>query len=81
VSQSDPNVVYVGTGEANARNSVSWGNGVFVSRDAGKTWKHVGLAETQHVARIVVHPKNPDVAYVARAGPRLGAEQGAAASS
>src|SRR5439155_23282478 len=42
--------------------------GVFVSRDAGKTWKHAGLAQTQHVARIVVHPKNPDVAYVAALG-------------
>src|SRR5262249_20959410 len=65
VSQSDPDVVYAGMGEANARNSVSWGNGVFVSRDAGKTWKHAGLEATQHVGKIVVHPKNPDVAYVA----------------
>src|SRR5262249_47221106 len=68
VSPSDPNVVYAGMGEANPRNSVSWGNGVFVSRDAGKTWTHAGLAETHHVGKIVVHPKDPDVAYVAALG-------------
>lgn len=68
VSQSDPDVVYAGMGEANARNSVSWGNGVFVSRDAGKTWKHAGLAATQHIGKIVVHPSDPDVAYVAALG-------------
>jgi photosystem II stability/assembly factor-like uncharacterized protein len=68
VAPSDPAVVWVGTGEANARNSVSWGNGVFVSRDAGKTWRHAGLADTHHIGRIVVHPQNPDIAYVAAVG-------------
>lgn len=68
VSQSNPNVVYIGTGEANPRNSVSWGNGVYRSDDAGKTWSHVGLRDTMHVGRIVVHPTNPDVAYVAALG-------------
>ena len=68
VAPSDPGVVWLGTGEANARNSVSWGNGVFRSRDAGKTWAHVGLIETQHIGRIVVHPTDPDTAYVAALG-------------
>jgi photosystem II stability/assembly factor-like uncharacterized protein len=68
VAPSDPDVVWVGTGEANARNSVSWGNGVFVSRDAGKSWRHAGLADTHHIGRIVLHPRNPDIAYVAALG-------------
>ncbi len=68
VAPSDPSVVWVGTGEANARNSVSWGNGVFVSRDAGKSWRHVGLADTHHIGRIVVHPRNPDQVFVAALG-------------
>jgi photosystem II stability/assembly factor-like uncharacterized protein len=68
VAPSDPSVVWLGTGEANARNSVCWGNGVYVSHDAGKTWRHAGLAETHHVGRIVVHPHDPDHAYVAALG-------------
>lgn len=68
VSQSHPRVVYVGTGEANPRNSVSWGNGVFVSQDGGKSWTHAGLVESHHVGRIAVHPKDPNVAYVAALG-------------
>jgi photosystem II stability/assembly factor-like uncharacterized protein len=68
VAPSDPSVVWVGTGEANARNSVCWGNGVFVSRDASKTWRHAGLPETHHIGRIVVHPHNPARAYVAALG-------------
>jgi photosystem II stability/assembly factor-like uncharacterized protein len=68
VAPSNPAVVYVGTGEANPRNSVSWGNGVYRSTDAGKTWQSLGLAETHHIGRIVVHPTNPDVAWVAALG-------------
>jgi len=68
IAPSDPNIVYVGTGEANPRNSVSWGNGVYKSTDAGKTWQYVGLKETQHIGRIVVHPRNPDIVYVAALG-------------
>jgi photosystem II stability/assembly factor-like uncharacterized protein len=68
VASSDPNVVWVGTGEANARNSVSWGDGVYQSTDAGKTWKNVGLKETSHIGRVVIHPKNPNVVYVAALG-------------
>ncbi len=68
VAPSRPRVVWLGTGEANPRNSVSWGNGVFVSHDAGRTWTHAGLAETHHIGRIAVHPDDPDVAYVAALG-------------
>jgi photosystem II stability/assembly factor-like uncharacterized protein len=68
VSQSNPDVVWVGTGENNPRNSVSWGDGVYKSTDGGKTWKNMGLKETRHVGRIVIHPKNPDVVYVAALG-------------
>jgi photosystem II stability/assembly factor-like uncharacterized protein len=66
--QAKPDIVYVGTGEGNPRNSVSWGNGVYRSADAGKTWKHCGLENTHHIGRVVVHPTNPDVVYVAAVG-------------
>jgi photosystem II stability/assembly factor-like uncharacterized protein len=65
---SDPDVVWVGTGEGNPRNSVSWGDGVWRSRDGGKTWQHRGLGRTHHIGRIVVHPKDPDVVWVAALG-------------
>jgi photosystem II stability/assembly factor-like uncharacterized protein len=68
VAPSNPDVVWVGTGESNARNSVSWGDGAYKSTDAGKTWKHVGLKETDYVGRIAIHPKNPDIVYVAAMG-------------
>jgi photosystem II stability/assembly factor-like uncharacterized protein len=68
LAPSNPAIVYVGTGEANNRQSSSWGNGVYKSSDAGKTWKHIGLKETFHIGRIVVHPTNPDVVYVAALG-------------
>jgi photosystem II stability/assembly factor-like uncharacterized protein len=68
VAPSDPSIVYVGTGEPNNRQSSSWGNGVYKSLDAGKTWVHAGLADTRHIGRVVVHPTNPDVAYVAALG-------------
>src|SRR5205823_14775148 len=58
----------VGTGEANARNSVSWGDGIYLSRDGGKTWQHAGLKESRHVGKILVHPKQPSTAYVAALG-------------
>ena len=69
VSESDPNVVYCGMGEHAPRGVMtSHGDGVYKSTDAGKTWKHIGLEKTQHIARIVIHPKNPDVLYVAAQG-------------
>ena len=68
VSESDPNVVYVGMGEACIRGNFSHGDGVYKSTDAGKTWKRVGLEDTRIVGRIRIHPKNPDVVYVAALG-------------
>jgi photosystem II stability/assembly factor-like uncharacterized protein len=68
LAPSDPSVVWVGTGEANNRQSSSWGNGVYRSTDGGQTWKHKGLRETQTISRILVHPTNPEVVYVAALG-------------
>jgi len=68
VAESDPNVVYVGMGEAPIRGNVSYGDGVYKSTDAGKTWKHVGLEDTQQISRVRVHPRNPDLVYVAAQG-------------
>jgi len=68
IAPSNPDIIWAGTGEANPRNSVSWGDGVYKSIDAGKTWKHMGLRETRHIGRIAVHPKNPDIVYVAAMG-------------
>jgi photosystem II stability/assembly factor-like uncharacterized protein len=73
VAPSNPEVVWVGTGEANARNSVSWGDGVYQSTDGGKTWKNRGLRDTQHIGRIVIHPKDPNTVYVAALGHIWGA--------
>ncbi len=68
VAPSDRNVVYVGTGENNPRNSVSYGDGVYKSTDGGKTWKNVGLKQSFQVGKIVVHPKDPNTVYVAALG-------------
>ncbi|MFL5357293.1 VPS10 domain-containing protein [Archangium sp.] len=61
---SNPEVVWVGTGESWTRNSVSVGNGLYKSTDGGETWTHMGLPESERINRILVHPKNPDVVYV-----------------
>ena len=68
VAQSDKSIVWVGTGEANPRNSVSYGNGVYKSTDGGRTWAHKGLAGTFQTGRIAIHPSNPDVVYVGSLG-------------
>jgi photosystem II stability/assembly factor-like uncharacterized protein len=68
VSESDPNVIYVGTGEACIRGNIVGGNGVYKSIDAGKTWKLVGLADTHAIGRIAINPKNPDIVFVAALG-------------
>jgi photosystem II stability/assembly factor-like uncharacterized protein len=71
VAESDANVVYVGTGEHAVRGqSSSYGDGVYKSTDAGKTWKHVGLAATRQIAQVRVHPANPEIVYVAAQGDR-----------
>ncbi|MFO0923788.1 MAG: PDZ domain-containing protein [Pirellulales bacterium] len=65
---TNTDVLWVGTGEANPRNSVSYGDGVYKSTDGGKTWKNMGLKDTFQIGKIVVHPKNPDVVYVGALG-------------
>ena len=68
VSELDPNVLYAGMGESCVRLDVSYGDGVYKSTDGGKTWTHLGLADTRHIARIRIHPRNPDIVYVAAQG-------------
>ena len=68
IDQSNPDVVWVGSGEANPRNSVSIGNGVYRTMDGGQTWKHLGLEETERIHQVVLHPNNPNVAWVAAMG-------------
>lgn len=68
VAPSNPDIVWVGTGEANNSRSTYWGDGVYKSTDAGKTWKNLGLKESHHIGRILIHPENPDIVYVAALG-------------
>jgi photosystem II stability/assembly factor-like uncharacterized protein len=76
VSASDPNVIYCGMGEHAPRGVMaSYGDGVYKSTDSGKTWKKIGLAQTQHISRIVIHPKNPDIVFVAAQGALYGPTQ------
>ena len=75
VSEWDHNVIYVGGGEKTVRGNVSHGDGVWKSVDAGKTWKHMGLEDTHHIPRIRIHPKNPDLVYVAALGRLFGDSQ------
>jgi len=68
IAPSDPNQIWAGTGEEDSRNSISPGGGIFKSTDGGMTWEAKGLEETQVIGRIVVHPRNPDLVYVAAVG-------------
>ena len=68
IFEPNPDIIWVGTGEAANRNSSGWGNGLFKTTDAGKTWRHVGLADTHYIAEIALHPTNPDIAYAASPG-------------
>ena len=68
VSESDPNIIYVGEGEQTLRGNVSSGKGAWKSTDAGKSWSFIGLNNTEHISRIRIHPKNPDIVYFAALG-------------
>src|SRR4051812_22000030 len=68
VAPSAPDTVYVGSGESTLRDSMGYGNGVYKSTDAGKTWAHLGLDETHHIGKIAVDPRNANVAFVAAIG-------------
>src|SRR5713101_5204543 len=78
VSQADPNVIYVGTGEACIRGNISHGDGVWKSVDAGKSWKNVGLKDSRAIGKVIVNPRNPDIVFVAALGHPFGpnAERG-----
>jgi photosystem II stability/assembly factor-like uncharacterized protein len=73
VAPSRPDVVYVGTGEADMRSQISYGNGIYKSIDAGKTWSHIGLEPTRQIGKVVVDPRDPNVVFVAALGHVYGA--------
>ncbi|MEO8727162.1 MAG: glycosyl hydrolase, partial [Acidobacteriaceae bacterium] len=72
LAPSDPNILYVGTGEGNPRNNASFGNGVYRSNDGGETWKHIGLEDSDRIARIRIDNKDPDIAYACAMGHEWG---------
>ena len=72
ISESNPDIMYVGMGEPQMRNNVSWGDGVYKSVDGGETWTHLGLEDTHHIAQVRIHPTNPDIVYVAAYGHAFG---------
>jgi photosystem II stability/assembly factor-like uncharacterized protein len=72
LAPSNPNVIYVGSGENNVYSDITYGNGVYKSADGGETWKHLGLEDTRHIARILVDPRNPDVVLLAAMGHSYG---------
>ena len=72
VAPSDRNVIYAGTGETEIRLDVSYGDGIYRSTDAGRSWAHAGLRATKHIGRICIHPSNPDIVYVAALGDVFG---------
>jgi len=75
IAPSDPNTVFVGTGESFIRSNVSLGNGVYKSTDGGKTWLHVGLDRTGRISRVIIDPRNPEVVFVAALGTCYGPQQ------
>src|SRR5438876_2520119 len=68
IADSNPKVIYVGSGEADMRSDIAQGDGMYKSTDAGKTWSHIGLTDSQQIGRIIIHPSNPDLVYVAALG-------------
>ncbi|HKF56498.1 MAG TPA: glycosyl hydrolase, partial [Blastocatellia bacterium] len=72
VAASDPNIIYVGTGEACIRGNITHGDGVYKSTDAGKTWSNIGLRDTRHIGRVIVDPHNPEHVFVAALGHAYG---------
>lgn len=68
IADSDPNIIWAGTGEAIAASHTTWGDGVYKSTDAGKTWSYMGLKQTQQIGAVIIHPENPDIVYVAAVG-------------
>jgi photosystem II stability/assembly factor-like uncharacterized protein len=72
VAPSDPNIVYVGSGEACIRGNISYGNGVYRSSDAGATWTHLGLDDTRHIGRVAINPRDPNTVFVAALGHAFG---------
>jgi len=68
VAYSQPNTVYVGTGEADMRSQQTYGNGMYKTTDGGKTWTHIGLENTRQIGRVAVDPKNPNIVFVAALG-------------
>src|SRR5437879_7791756 len=72
VSASDPNVIYAGTGEACIRGNAAQGDGVYKSLDGGKTWRNTGLRDSRAIGKLIIHPKNPDVVFVAALGHPFG---------
>ncbi len=75
VAKSNSNIVYAGMGEVEMRNNISFGDGVYKSTDAGKTWKHMGLEKSDAIGTIAVDPQNPDIVYVAAMGKVFGANK------
>ena len=72
IHPTNPNIVYAGTGEANNRQSSSFGDGIYKTIDGGKTWTNIGLEETQTISRVVIDPQNPEIVYVAANGHLFG---------
>jgi len=66
--QPNPDIIWVGTGEKNPRNSIAWGDGIYKSTDGGKTFTNMGLESTHSIAKVITHPSNPDIVYAAAAG-------------